>query len=214
MQQRDLTTARAGTPLVASLAIVVALGGLVQLLLGRMDGDAVDDLHLTVAGHWFLAGLAVAVVLLVERRPWSTLGTRRLTRTSWIWASALGAAQLLQTLLPTVPSRTRSLVEQLGPLDLLLILVTAAVTEEVLFRGFLQERLTLLLGRSWLAGVLAAVAFVLVHVPGYGWWGAVLAVGLGAVSLSVLYAVTHNTGLCALFHLALNAPVLVMAMAG
>lgn len=200
----------------AALAIVVVAGVGLHFLTSAWSTssqlDASGDLRLTIASRWSLVVLAVAAVLLVERQPWTSLGTRRLTRTSWVWASALGAAQILQVFLPTAASQTGSVLGQLGRTDLILVLVTAALAEEAIFRGFLQERLIVLIGNRWLPAVLAGAAFLLVHVTGYGWSGAVIGVGLGAVSLSILYAVTRNTGLCALFHLALNAPIMIGLM--
>lgn len=169
MQTREQPARHDRTRIVTSMVIVVALGVLLQALalsVGNAETGLATDLHLTMVARWMLAASVVVVVLLVERQPWSSLGTRPLTRTSWIWASVLGAAQMLQILLPTLDSRTRSTIEQAGPLDLLLVLVTAAVTEEIIFRGFLQERLTVLLDSRWVAGVLAGAAFLLVHVRG------------------------------------------------
>lgn len=45
--------------------------------------------------------------------------------------------------------------------------VTAAVTEEVLFRGYAIERLEALTGRRWLAGTISLVFFVSVHLAAW-----------------------------------------------
>ncbi|ULQ55707.1 CPBP family intramembrane metalloprotease [Flavihumibacter rivuli] len=46
---------------------------------------------------------------------------------------------------------------------MLSIWITAAFCEEVVFRGFILERIKVLTGKNWLAILLSAVAFALIH---------------------------------------------------
>jgi membrane protease YdiL (CAAX protease family) len=51
------------------------------------------------------------------------------------------------------------------PITLSFLLMTAAFTEEFLFRGFLQSRLERLTGSKWSGLILASVLFGLYHLP-------------------------------------------------
>jgi uncharacterized protein len=45
---------------------------------------------------------------------------------------------------------------------------TGGMVEETLYRGYAVERLAMITGRPWLAGILSAVAFGLAHIPAWG----------------------------------------------
>jgi membrane protease YdiL (CAAX protease family) len=132
--------------------------------------------------HWLtLVGLPFLGVWLIRsgRRSWASLGAAlgsvglarsRLTR-------GIGTAVVVGVLLQLVQLAGRQQREALRelvvsgaiwyvlPLALVLLLVTAAFTEEFFFRGVLQTRLAALCG-SWLWAVLiTSVVFALYHVP-------------------------------------------------
>jgi membrane protease YdiL (CAAX protease family) len=168
-------------------------------------------------GHWIglvaLPALLTALLLRLDRQPagaarvLSTFGLRwgQLGLGVW-WALAvgvgLGAGQLLV-------SRQRAdflaLVETgqaawLLPLAFVLMLATAAFTEEFFFRGFLQTRLEQMTGSRIVALLLASAAFGVYHLPyaylnphwpSAGDWGAAwsAAMGQGVVGGLVLGAV-------------------------
>ena len=50
-----------------------------------------------------------------------------------------------------------------------LLVVNAAVVEEILYRGFLIEKVRQVTGNTHLAFVVSAVAFTYAHLSGWGW---------------------------------------------
>lgn len=68
-----------------------------------------------------------------------------------------------------------------------LLVIAAAITEEVLFRAYPIERLIELTGSVWTAAGLSFVAFVLVHVPFWG-VGHIVTISGISVTFTVLYA--------------------------
>ena len=80
----------------------------------------------------------------------------------------------------------------------LFLVVTAAVTEEVLYRGYAIGVGEHLIGSMWLACVLSVVAFTLAHIR----WGVahLLPVFISALVLTLLYAFTHNLWVCIIAH--------------
>jgi membrane protease YdiL (CAAX protease family) len=79
---------------------------------------------------------------------------------------ALCAVQLLGRNGPAILELFRSgRALWLWPASFFLMVVTAAGTEELFFRGLLQRRLGLALGSRWLAIGAAAALFALYHVP-------------------------------------------------
>lgn len=174
------------------------------------------------AAYWVLALGVVLYTRYGERRPLSSIGWTRLpTRAALV---AVGLGVLLSLLVPLLTLMTSAL---LPPSDtgtitqvataypwwvLLLSVVTAGVTEEVLYRGYAFERLRELTGSAWAGGALALVGFTVVHLAGWD-VGHVLGVvvPLGAV-LTVLYARKRNVVFVVIVHVIVNLPLVGVAL--
>lgn len=128
--------------------------------------------------HWLtlvLVPLGGLALLGGDRSPGAVLQSIGLDRArvghGMRWVIGLGTAfQLLQLLNAAQRTELVSVLQQpLGPLmplgAFVLLLGTAATTEEVFFRGILQSRWADRLGSEPAALVLASCAFVLYHVP-------------------------------------------------
>jgi membrane protease YdiL (CAAX protease family) len=78
------------------------------------------------------------------------------------------------------------------------IVITAAVTEEVLYRAYAVGVGQLLLGSVWVACVLSVAAFTLAHYK----WGIVhmLSVLVPAIVFTLLFVFTRNIWLCIIAH--------------
>jgi membrane protease YdiL (CAAX protease family) len=86
---------------------------------------------------------------------------------------------------------------------------TAAITEEILFRGYPIERLVSLTGHLWLGAAMAYVVFVLVHLP---WWGVggTIQIGLWSLIVTALYVTRRNLLACMLMHLLNDAYAFIL----
>jgi membrane protease YdiL (CAAX protease family) len=131
--------------------------------------------------HWLTLVAIPFVYLYVKRRragadhpivqTLESIGLRKdnLTR-GLTWAMAIG---LLVSLLQSRAQYGEQIIEivrtgrvvYLAPLSFALMILTAATTEEVFFRGVLQSRLANLLPSSLTAVIAASVAFSLFHLP-------------------------------------------------
>src|SRR5262249_30508770 len=131
-----------------------------------------------------LATGLITIALQVEQLPLASIGIRRPTVSTWVLAAIIFIA--VQFVLPmfTMPlvralgdEGVRTGVQRLAVLPVsfrLMLAVTGGAIEETLYRGYTIERLAVLTGHRWLAGVVAAVAFGLAHIP---FWGSVFALG-------------------------------------
>lgn len=64
--------------------------------------------------------------------------------------------------------------------------ITAGVIEELLYRGYPIERLSLLTGKVWVSGILSVIIFAVVHIPFWGTGSAIFTLFPGIV-LTALY---------------------------
>jgi membrane protease YdiL (CAAX protease family) len=132
-----------------------------------------------------LAAFIVWVVLRCERLPLASIGIRRPTWRTLIAALLLWAVTRVLTLLISEPVLntfgTEGLETGVQGLALLpiwfrvIVGLTGGMVEEILYRGYAIERLALLTGQRWLAGMISAVIFGLAHIPT---WGVAFALGV------------------------------------
>lgn len=214
-------------PPVVTVGLVCALG--VPLLYALVldpyvVADATGPTGRAVVGYavmWTLAGMLLILTAVVERRPLSTVGLRRPSVALLGLGVGVGVAlSLLVPLMSVViaavgggPSGVAD-VSSTTPWVLAAGIVTAAVTEEVVFRGYAIERLTELTGSSWIGAFVSVAVFVAFHVPNWSLAHVVgVVVPLGA-ALTGLYVWKRNLPFVVTVHFLVDAPLLVLALAG
>ena len=171
---------------------------------------------------WLLTGTVIVVTRWWERRPWSWIGVRRISWRAALLAAVLGVALGIAVpiltvatsrLLPLSKGATVDTVAASGPAWLVLaVVLTASVTEELLFRAYPIERLARLTGVRWPGALLSLAAFVAFHL--HGWHlGHVLGVvlPLGAV-MTGLYLWRRNVVFVIITHFLLDLPLVLVAL--
>lgn len=167
----------------------------------------------SIAWNTLAVAALLTYVLVVERRPLSSLGLVRPHPQHLEWAMYLfGIAMTWQWAVltfwaPPTDDGTATIAAQ-PVVAVLGLIVSAAVCEEILCRGYPIERLSELTGRRWIAFALTVPLFVAPHVVFFGlpWlWTA----GAGTVAIYVLYAISRNLPACMLLHLGVNLPILI-----
>lgn len=107
-------------------------------------------------------------------------------------------------------SSLQPLLKQYGFPVLLALFFTGTILEEVLYRGYLIERVTLLTGKAWLAGIVSWIAFTAVHFTFFG-LGPTLEVGVLAAGLVLVYLRERSVWPCMIVHGLNNAFAYVIA---
>lgn len=211
----------------ARLLVSLVLGALVVMFVYRgppVDRLAGIDLRLGLTGplagdpwKWLGAALLVAVVLGVERLGLGSLLLRRPTGRDVEWVGyAFGAfmawSWLIGMLAPQEDNDGIATIARLGVAGVLALIVTAAVTEEIVYRGFLAERLGALFGASpWArpaGAVLSLAVFVAPHLTFFGpsW---LLHQFPGALAVAAIALFRRNLPAAMLLHLLINLPILI-----
>ena len=145
---------------------------------------------------WALTALVLLYILIVERRPVSSIGLRRpdwKTLAFGIGGGGVllaGVGAFIAILLPLLHmQRNAGALQQMMALPYwsrVLIVTRAAVCEEILFRGYGIERLQELTGSRFVAGAVTLAAFTFAHLSYWGWTQVIIAGSAGFV-LTVLY---------------------------
>ena len=155
------------------------------------------DPKLVREAFWWLLWAAVTLyVLIVERRPLSSIGVKRPTLMTFVCGIggglvvAIGIGAIFAVLFPMLGlEMNRGAFQTIyqTPFWFRVALVTrAAVVEETLFRGYGIERLQELTGSRWIAAIVTCAAFTVAHLT---YWGPahLLIAGAAAVVLTALY---------------------------
>lgn len=141
------------------------------------------------------AAIILFWVVKVERLPLASIGLVRPTRSTIVWGIAAAMLLLVTMMLSfalIIPAlglkqnmEATAAIVQVPIWLLVLTPLVAGITEEILYRGYAIERLSFLTGKPWLAGLIAGVAFMLVHLD----WGMaqLVIVALGTLIFVILY---------------------------
>ena len=162
-----------------TIGLIVALAGpfLVQFVLAPLMLQSslrpTTAVLLSQGMLWVLAGMVIAISRGWEHKPWSWIGLRPITWPMVLLAGALGVVLVfavtaltaaVNRLMPPSAGGTVDSVASGAPAWLLLIVVlTASVTEELLFRAYPIEHLARLTGKRWPGALLSLAAFVALH---------------------------------------------------
>ncbi len=216
---------RAGLGLPTIVGLVLSLGMLAYVrFLNRAvrqvfgagdDPQLIHRIGSQLLSDWLIVGVLLAIVLFSEKLPlrsigWKQFARRDLVLVGAIWAIAMAAAVLSHGggLAGTTP------VEGIFALPIwfrALMLITASITEEVIYRGYPIERLTALTGNVWIAGAVTWIAFSATHVPFFGVRSVLVAQAPGALAITFLYIRTRSLPAVILVHFLLNAGILLPA---
>lgn len=172
-------------------------------------------LYAGAALQWALAAGVVGFVVVVEGRPLDSLGLAAVTLRDVLVAGAVvgvgavgGSVAVRAVGLQDVDDAAVFLLAQPTRRKLPLA-VTAGVTEELLYRGYLLERTLEATASPALAAGLSLVAFVAAHLPGRP-ARSVVAQTLGiSVGLVVAYLLVRNVLVLAAVHAAIDVLVLL-----
>lgn len=203
--------------LVLGLAIAYS-PSYVNILLGLagVDWEFIKGPPSVLLWNWLAVAVLLVFILAVERRGLESISLRRPSSKDIQWACLFWAISTvvsggLHQLLPPPPSTGLDTVLQLSLPVIVALILTTAITEEILFRGYSIERLRELTGQLSLAVAISFGLFVLPHVVFFGpQW--LLYHGLGVVLLYVLYLWRRNLWACMMMHLLGNALLLIPAL--
>ena len=222
------TTSESQQPSGRSLSVPIVVGLLVSLfgapLLGRLDlpywvdATAVRSFLANSLSTWVLVGLVLAIVLYWENRRLNSIGIRVPTRRETAVGLSAGVLGVVLGLLATGVAivtlqldqpETLSALSRLSLPVQLVIVVTAVVTEEILWRGYPIERLTEVTGNVWIGAAVSGIVFLAVHFPAWGIVGAIPQAVFTLVIVGV-YVWSRNVVACMLTHGVINVVMVLI----
>jgi len=209
------STRRGATILGLFLALVVPLllgpGGFLKHFIGESGTEGV---LMREGVFWGLAVLVLLVLVFGEGRKLSDIGFRRPRWSTLIWGVAIVVLGffvqpldqwLLRAMHGSFPEQALDKFAGLPAWVLALIVVRAAVVEEILYRGYAIERVAALTGSRILAVLIPSAAFVIAHMQTWGVAYAIAFVGPLALIMSGMYLWRRDIGVNMIAHFLTDA---------
>ena len=170
-----------------------------------------SDVHIGIAIsiEWFILLLLMAYwIPKVERKNRESVGLGQFHwRYMWLGvvvylivlvASMMSGFALEALGLESIRS-LQPMIKEYSFVTLLGLFLTGTFVEEVFYRGYLIERIKILTGQRWLAGVVSWLAFSLVHLRFFG-IGPTIDVSVLAAALVLLYLKEKSIWPCIVVH--------------
>ena len=197
-----------GTNTLLNFGIGIALLGVPLVLLAcrRLGRDTLSFVPLLFG--WVLAALCVVLAAIISPSGISTLGVRSVSIETLVLGvvTAVGTLVLFAVIgfiqramgLPNADIAMFARVTALAPLHKLLLVVTAGVTEEILYRGYAIGQGQVLFGSVWVAASLSLLVFTLAHLN----WRAshLISVAVAGGAVTVLFVLSRDLNACILAH--------------
>ncbi len=162
-----------------------------------------------IASEWILGIGILLIVLFWEKESLNSIGIQKMKISDIGWG-AIGFIVGFLTFAATAPvlkafhlNTTSAVITKLADLSLLgrvLIVMTAGICEEVLYRGYAIERLNRLTGNLWISAFISWFVFTAGHLWLWGLAGA-LQISIWAIVVTLLYVWRRNLWVCIIMHI-------------
>lgn len=170
-----------------------------------------------------LIWLCVASVLAIvwrEKQPLSSIGFGSITRREAGIAIVIGlilsiGVPILTILFATVLNLDSDTLESTASFSPLLVVagvLTAAIAEEVLFRGYPIERLNGWMGSIWPGTALATICFIIAHISTWNIAHILAVVSPYGIILALLYVWKRNLLFVMIVHFMIDLPLIFIAL--
>lgn len=186
------------------------------------SGHANNNLVIVLGliAFWLIAVLIIILVKFKEKKDLTSIGLSKISFKSAGFAILLGIGLSMLVPLFTLlvnqifPSTNNDLVTNTNiPISLLIFsIITAAVTEELIYRAYLISRLTDLIRNQYIAAIISVSLFTLIHSNNWSInhiLGVVLPMGS---ILSYLYIKKKSVLFVILVHFFINLPLIFLAV--
>jgi membrane protease YdiL (CAAX protease family) len=168
-------------------------------------------------GFWLLLLVMILWIYFVEKRTITSIGWKKLTRKMTFVAIGLGlvlfivfgiSTMVIQKLGLELNQEIAEMISGKSLPVLFLLVLRAAVVEEVLYRGYAIERINELTKSKWVAGLVPLIMFMLIHLT----WGIghLLFIFIAGGLLTLMYVSKRNLGLNIIAHFTVDVIALLV----
>jgi membrane protease YdiL (CAAX protease family) len=212
-----------GYSIATIVGLVLALGVTTLFAFLKPGGKSApinQSRHLVVT--WGTCVALLALVLFWERRPLSSIGIVWGNYWAWFIGVVIGGAILGTSVIsiwmagrsgkPPIPEDSEQglmRVMATPPWFRWAVVLTAGITEEIMFRGYPVERLLEMTGNLWLAAAIPLAVFVFAHLSAWS-LGHLVGVFFGGAVLTGLYLWRRDLVACMIAHALIDSLIIFL----
>jgi len=216
---RCLSKKKIFLPIIVALIISIPVNFIISYLLGWDTSllDRPDILARNLSSDWIIVLVLFLIIYFWEKKNLRSIGIKSMEKIDFFYGFIILFIQLallfftdffVNLLGLTSQSAETSRVLLLPIYLQLFIVITAGITEEIIFRGYLIERLNLLSKNLIISGIISYILFVIFHIPFWGLGGAIQ-IAFWTIPITIYYIKRRNLTTCILVHLAYDATIFV-----
>jgi len=206
-------------PIFIGLIISLVLNFIINLYIGLNPYNLVENFKIILGqmSNWFIVIILFLIVLFWEKNSLVSLGLKKITFKNLIWGFIgliLGfiiffISDLLINFLDLVSQSSKGVNLLLIPFSIrLFMVISTGITEEIIFRGYLIERINMLTKSLIFSSIFSLISFTIFHIPFWGITGA-FQVAVWAIPITVLYARYRNLTICIIVHILYDTQILI-----
>jgi len=207
-------------PIIIGLFVALVFSFASNLYLGWGKEILTDHLRLIMGlvEQWLIVIFLLALILFLEHQTLSSIGIKKMSKRDVFWgvlgflvgsACFLITTPIISALNLTASNSGAAQIISTVPFSLRVAMVlTAGITEEIIFRGYMIERLNTLTGHIGVSAIISYIVFVMFHIPFWGLGGAIQ-IGTWSIVITVLYMRRKNLTACILMHILTDMNILI-----
>ena len=167
---------------------------------------------------WILVLFLVLIIKFLEKRKITSIGFKSIQIKTILKGVMMGLLAVVVSILTLgllfnlfgleEPS-TLGAVSQLPIILQLVTITTAAITEEIFYRGYAIERLGELTGKYLLGGIISGIIFVAIHFPAWGIAGAIPQI-IFTIFITVFYLKKRDLTAAIAMHWTINFLMIIV----
>jgi membrane protease YdiL (CAAX protease family) len=206
-----------GIGLFISLFGITLIGELVRKLNFQPDTYAAQILFSDFR-KWILTGILIAIIFFWEKRNLSSIKILKPEVKTLLMAVGFGVISVVVGVLSlgifynVLELKQPEALSSVGNLPLIIKLITittAAITEEIFYRGYAIERIGEITNNYKIGAVISGLIFIAIHYPAWGLAGAIPQI-IFAIFLIGFYLYKRNLIACIVMHWVINFLMIVV----
>lgn len=210
--------------IIIGLIISIPINFLIGMYLG-WDPSIIFNPWVIIRGlvlQWIIVLILILIIFFWEKKSLKSIGLKKFEKKDVFWGFIVLVIQVITLFASEFLVKSLNLVSQssgtanalLLPISLRIFMVlTAGITEEIIFRGYLIEKVNFLTKHLIFSALLSYFVFIIFHIPFWGIGGAIQ-IAIWAIPITILYVKRRNLTTCIIVHLVYDGAILLSTFFG
>jgi len=206
-------------PIITGLFFSLVLNFIIHIFIYLNQNNFAYDFRIILINisNWALVVILIIIIVVWEKSSLASIGIKKISFKDFKWGLLVLILGFFLFFISDFIINSLNLVSQSSetkdlfiiPISIrILMVITAGITEEIIFRGYLIERIDILSKSIIFSSIFSLIAFTVFHIPFWGIVGAIQ-VGIWAIPITIFYIRFRNLTICMIVHILYDAQILI-----